>query len=233
MSASAARRVFVLVPGAGGSPWYWHRVVLELRRRGELAVAVDLPGPDEKAGLPEYAELIVAAIGDCDEAVVVAQSLGGFSAAMACARRPVGLFVLLNAMVPVPGETPGEWWENTGAIRAREQAARAAGYPAEFDLETYFLHDVPADVLADGAADVREEAEIAFAQPCEIEVWPNVSTELLAGEDDRFFPLDFQRRVGRERLGRDVASTPGGHLAALAYPTELVDRLVGVANQSR
>ena len=35
--------VFVLIPGAGGVAWYWHRVVLELEARGHEAVAVDLP----------------------------------------------------------------------------------------------------------------------------------------------------------------------------------------------
>jgi len=43
---------FVLIPGAGGSAWYWHRVVPLLRAAGHEAAAVDLPGDDEGAGLP-------------------------------------------------------------------------------------------------------------------------------------------------------------------------------------
>jgi len=42
---------------------------------------------------------------------------------------------------------------------------------------------------------------------------------------DRFFPLDFQRRVARERLGLDVDVIPGGHLAALSRPAEVAERL--------
>ena len=41
---------------------------------------------------------------------------------------PVSSLVLVNAMVPVPGETPGEWWANTGAVEAREVAADAGNY---------------------------------------------------------------------------------------------------------
>jgi pimeloyl-ACP methyl ester carboxylesterase len=52
-----------------------------------------------------------------------------------------------------------------------------------------------------------------------------VPTSVLAGQDDRFFPLEFQRRVARERLGLEVDVVPGGHLAALARPVELADRL--------
>ena len=57
--ASAAS--YVLVPGAGGSGWYWHLGVGEPLGRGYQAVAVDLPGADPEAGLSEYRDLIVAA----------------------------------------------------------------------------------------------------------------------------------------------------------------------------
>ena len=47
----------LLVPGAGGVAWYWHRVVAQLRAAGHDAVAVELSGADAAAGLPEYVEL--------------------------------------------------------------------------------------------------------------------------------------------------------------------------------
>jgi pimeloyl-ACP methyl ester carboxylesterase len=219
--------VFVLIPGAGGSAWYWHRVVPELRARGHEAIAVDLPGPDKSAGLPEYADAVVAAIAGRRDVVVVGQSMGAFTAPAACAHTPVRLLVLLNGMIPLPGETPGDWWANTGWEPARIAAALAGGYPAEFDLATYFLHDVPADVVAAGEAHGYDEADIAFGQPCAIDRWPDVSTRVIAGRDDRFFPVEFQRRVARDRLGVDIDVVPGGHLAALAYPAELAERLTG------
>ena len=216
---------FVLIPGAGGAAWYWHRVGPELRARGHEAVAVDLPGADESAGLPEYADAVVAAIASHRDVVVVAQSMGGFSAPMACSRVPVRLLVLVNAMIPLPGETPGDWWGDTGWEPARVAAAQAGGYPAEFELATYFLHDVPAEVVTAGEEHQYAEADIAFGQPCVIERWPDVPTRVIAGRDDRFFPLEFQRQVARERLGAEVNEIPGGHLAALSRPAELTDRL--------
>ena len=217
--------VFVLVPGAGGAAWYWHRVVPELRARGHEAVAVDLPGANESAGLPEYADAVAEAIGGRQDVVLVAQSMGGFTAPVVCARIPVRLLVLVNAMIPLPGETPGAWWDNTGWEPARIAAARAGGYPAEFDLATYFLHDVSAEVVATGEGHNFPEADIAFGQPCAIERWPEVPTQVLAGRDDRFFPLEFQRRIAGERLGAAVDSVPGGHLVALSRPAELTDQL--------
>jgi pimeloyl-ACP methyl ester carboxylesterase len=186
---------------------------------------VDLPGADESAGLPEYADVVVAAIASQRDVVVVAQSMGGFSAPMACSRVPVRLLVLVNAMIPLPGETPGDWWGDTGWEPARVAAAQAGGYPAEFELATYFLHDVPAEVATAGEEHQYAEADIAFGQPCAIERWPDVPTRVIAGRDDRFFPLEFQRQVARERLGAEVNEIPGGHLAALSRPAELTDRL--------
>ena len=217
---------FVLIPGAGGAASFWYRVVPLLEAAGHEAIAVDLPGADESAGLPEYTGLVAAAIGSRRDVVLVAQSMGAFTAPMVCARVPVDLLVLLNAMIPRPGETPGQWWGNTGSEEAQVAAARDGGYPAEIDLETYFLHDLPAEVLASGQASGQPEADIAFGQPCDIDRWPLVPTRVISGRDDRLFPLEFQRRVAKDRLGLDADVVPGGHLAALSHPAGLADQLM-------
>ena len=76
--------------------------------------------------------------------------------------------------------------------------------------------------VAAGADHQRPEADIAFEQPWEYARWPDVPTTVLAGRDDRFFPVTFQRRVARERLGVDAAALPGGHLNALSRPEAFV-----------
>src|SRR5688500_9419182 len=103
---------YVLIHGAGSDSWYWHRVAPLLGELGHDVVTMDLPCSDESAGLAEYAELVLDAIGDRTDLVVVAQSLGGFVAPIVCERRPAELLILVNAMVPRPGEA--NWWEATG-----------------------------------------------------------------------------------------------------------------------
>lgn len=44
---------FVLIAGAGGQAWFWHRLVSELRSPGHVAIAVQLPAGDDSAGLAE------------------------------------------------------------------------------------------------------------------------------------------------------------------------------------
>ena len=217
---------FVLIPGAGGAAWYWSRVVPLLQDAGIDAVAVDLAGDEETAGLAEYARIVIDAIGGRAEVAVVAQSLGGFTAAMVTGRVPVASLTFVNAMIPIPGETPGQWWDHTGAMEARTAAAEVAGY-GDFDIGTYFLHDVPADVAAKGAAHQRPEADVVFAAPCEFFGWPANPIRVLVGTDDRFFPAEFQCRVARERLGIDADVLPGGHLIALAQPERVADYLLG------
>jgi hypothetical protein len=99
---------YVSIPGGGGDPWEWHRLVPELERRGHEAIAVRLPSEDVAAGWSEYADAVGASIGHRGE-VIVAESMGGFTAPIVCTLRRVDLLVLLNAMIPVPGETFNAW----------------------------------------------------------------------------------------------------------------------------
>jgi len=212
---------FVLVPGAGGAAWYWHRVVDELERRGWKAIAVDLPAADESAGLAEYTDVVVEAIGDRRPIVLVAQSFGGFTAPLACERVPVELLILVNAMVPRPGETGDEWWTATGW---KDEVG-------EVDMDAAFFHDVPADVKAAALAEEPPQSWTPFEEPWPLASWPDVPTRFVQGRDDRFFPLDFQSRVAHERLGIEIDEVPGGHLVALSRPVELVDELERLARQ--
>ena len=216
---------FALIPGAGGSAWYWSRVVPLLEDAGHHAIAIDLPGDKDNAGLPDYTRLVVDAIDESPGVALVAQSLGGFTAPMVTEVVSVESLTLVNAMIPVPGETPGQWWENTGALDARAAAAAIGGY-GDFEPETYFLHDVPPEVVAEGTAHQRPEADAVFASRCEFTTWPSVSIRVLVGSDDRFFPAEFQRRIARERLGLDVDVVPGGHLLALARPESVANYLL-------
>jgi pimeloyl-ACP methyl ester carboxylesterase len=224
---SGVRATVVLVPGAGGQAWYWHRLVPELERRGCAAVPVDLPAGDDTAGLERYTQAVLDAVGPTPghPLVVVGQSMGGLTAPIVCTRIPVDLLVLLNAMVPRPGESGGEWWSVTGRAPPRAAAAGQAGWP--LDDDDAFLHDVPPEVLATGPTEFAQSGT-PFAEPWPLERWPDVPTRVLAGRDDRFFPLAFQRRVAADRLGLPVDEVPGGHLVALARPAELADRLVGL-----
>ena len=229
-----AEACFLLVPGAGGDSWYWHRAAGELRARGHRVIAVDLPAGDDTAGFTEYADAVLASAsaagidaGWRGELVLVAQSMAGFLAPVLCERLPVTQLVLLNGMIPAPGETFGEWWHNTGSGEARRELDLREGRPtdAEFDPVVYFLHDLPPELVEQAMREEPRQSDTVFDQLAPSTNWPAVPIRVLVGRDDRLFPAEFQRAVARERLGLAATEIPGGHLAALSHPVEFVDQL--------
>jgi pimeloyl-ACP methyl ester carboxylesterase len=213
---------YVLIHGAGDVGWYWHLVEAELRARGHDVVAPDLPCEDESAGWTEYADAVIDAVGDRTDLVVVAQSLGGFTAPIVCERVPVDLLVLVAAMVPMPGETGSEWWTNSGYQEwVREHDREGVGD----DEIAVFYQDVPPELAAEALSRGRDQAEKPMREPWTLDAWPEVPTRCLLCREDRVFPAEFVRRMVRERLGITPDEIDGGHTPALSRPKVLADRL--------
>jgi pimeloyl-ACP methyl ester carboxylesterase len=126
----------------------------------------------------------------------------------------VRLIVLLTPMVPRPGETPGDWWDNTGH--------RVAEGLSE---EQQFYNGVPAEIVAQAPAHGRDQVSAEWNEPWPLDAWPDVPTKVLIARDDRFFPADFQRRVAADRLGAVPDEMDGCHGVALSHPKQLADRL--------
>jgi len=208
---------YVLIHGAGDVGWYWHLEEAELRARGHDVVAPDLPCEDDSAGLPEYADAVIEAIGDRTDLVVVAQSLGAFTAPLVCGRVAVDLLVLVAPMIPAPGEAPADYWTNT-----RYEDEVRESYDDEIAL---FYQDVPPELAAEALKRGRKQSEVRMHEPSPLRAWPDVPTRVLLCRDDRLFPPPFLRRVAEERLGITADEIDGGHTPALSRPRELAERL--------
>jgi len=212
---------YALIPGAGGSAWFWHRVAPLLPD----AIAIDLPAADDSADLTTYADTVVTAVSAVsDPLILVAQSMGAFTAPMVALRVPVASIVLVNPMVPVAGESPGQWW----AATRHDQAV------PDFDPVEDFFHDVPAAVREEALRQGEpRQSDTPFGRPWPLDRWPDVPTKVIQGRDDRLFPLEFQRRVVTSRLGLELEVMPGGHLMALSQPDELASRLLSRVHKIR
>jgi pimeloyl-ACP methyl ester carboxylesterase len=215
------RSTFALIHGAGDVGWSWHLVEADLSERGHDVTAPDLPCDDDAAGLPEYADTVVRAVGGRTPLVVVAQSLGAFTAPLVCERVPVELMVLVAPMIPSPGEAPADYWSNTGY---GEEVTEAYDDPVEL-----FYQDVPPELASEALRRGRAQSEARMGEPSPLEAWPDVPTRVLLCRGDRLFPPAFLRRVARERLGIEPDEMDGGHTPALSHPRELADRLESYA----
>ncbi|MEU7011297.1 alpha/beta hydrolase [Streptomyces sp. NPDC046332] len=214
---------FVLIHGGGDSGWVWHLLEAELRSRGHETVAPDLPSDQPSAGLSDYADAVIEAVGERRNLVVVGHSYGAFTAPIVADRLPVGVLVLLAGMIPAPGERPDDWWETTGCSQARD----AAGLTAIEDPFESFYHDVPRNLAEESMRREREESSRAGSEPWPLPVWPDLPTKFIVCKHDRFFPPEFFRDLARTRLGIVPDEIGGGHCVALSRPKELADLLEG------
>jgi pimeloyl-ACP methyl ester carboxylesterase len=205
---------YVLIHGGGGSSWDWHLLEPELRALGHDVVAPDLPIEDEKAGFAEHVDAVTKAIGGREELVIVGHSYGSFTAVLVAAELSARLLVLLTPMIPKPGESPGDWWGNTGFES-----------PAGLSEEEQFYNGVPAELVAEAPSHGRDQESAEWGQPWPLEGWPDIPTKVLIAREDRFFPPEFQRRVVLDRLGVAPDEIEGGHAVALSRPRALAERL--------
>lgn len=223
---------FVLIHGAGDVSWYWHRVEAQLRKHGHDVVAPDLPCDDDSAGLNDYADTVVQAIGDRKNLIIVGQSFGGFTAPLVADRLPTDAMVLVAAMIPKPDETAEQYWENTGYGEAlRTQAARDGGLTGNDDPHVLFYHDVPRKLAEEALGHERKQSSTPGAAPWPLKSWPNVRTHFVLCTQDRIFPSEWLRRVVGERLGIVPDEIEAGHCVALSRPEALATLLLGYATQ--
>ena len=234
VSAGDAGTTFVLIPGAGADPRVYGATIDALRALGHEGIAPPLPLDDASATPSDHADAIVAALGDPPPAplVIVGQSLGAYAATIAAARLHPARLILLAPMIPAPGESAGDWWAATDSEAAIAPLIERLGSPSEWDeaaMAEVFYHDVDEATLAASAEFEGAPSDGLFAEPLPLDAWPDVPTTVLIPRDDRLFPLEFQRRIARERLGLEIEEMEGGHLPFLSRPRELAERLVELA----
>ena len=214
---------FAFIHGAGDVGWYWHLVEAELRQHGHETIAPDLPIEDDSAGLERYADVVIDAVGDRPDVVVVAQSFGGYVAPIVAARVPaVRMIVLVAGMVPQPGESAEEMFEAT--------VWRPGSEAGSSELETFY-HDVPPALAKEALAHGRTQSGTAGREPWPLPHWPDVPVRFVLCRNDRFFPASWLRSVVRERLGVAPDELDSGHCPALSRPRELAALLERYAGE--
>ena len=209
---------FAFIHGAGDVGWYWHLVEAELGGRGHHTVAPDLPIEDDTAGLSRYADVVVDAIGDRRDVVVVGQSFGGYTAPIVAERVGARLIVLVAGMVPMPGESAEEMFANTGWQPEQREDSTA---------RSVFYHDVPPELANEALAHERRQSDTPGREPWPLPAWPDIPTRFVLCRNDRFFPARWLRPLVRDRLRIEPAEIDSGHCPALSRPRELATLLDG------
>jgi pimeloyl-ACP methyl ester carboxylesterase len=214
---------FVVIHGGGDVGWSWHLVAAELRARGHEVFTPDLPADDDALTLDDYAAAVVEHVGARTGVVVVGHSFGAFTAPLVAERLSADMLVLMAGMIPAPGESPEQWWANSGyGTASAAQSARDGGLTGNDDPHVSFYNGVPRELAEEALRRERAHpSQAAMEMPWPLVAWPEVPTRFVAFTDDRFFPAAFLRDLAAARLGVVADEIPGGHCAMLSHPAEI------------
>jgi pimeloyl-ACP methyl ester carboxylesterase len=225
---------FALIHGAWHGGWCFERLAAELEARGHAVVAPDLPCEDIEAGAEDYARVVVGALGEADDIVVAAHSLGGLTAPLVAVRRPVRHLVLLCAFVPEPGLSLLDQIERDApfasaygsAMRSDDEGRTAWADDARF--AELVCGDASVQDARAAFARLRPQARPPIRETTPLKAWPDVPTTSVVAREDRMIRPDWSRAVARERFRVDPIEIDGDHSPALSRAGELAAILQSV-----
>jgi pimeloyl-ACP methyl ester carboxylesterase len=225
-----------LLHGGFHGGWCWERVVPLLHERHIATASPDLPISDGTTGARGWAEVVVGALSQIeDEVIVVGHSMAGLALPIIATMRPVARMIFLAAWVPTPGRSYAEYLftpEGLGSLTVPlervivdEQGRHVL--PDDAAAE-FFYHDTSLEDTCRAVERLTPVAATAAVEPCPIPAWPDVPSSYILMTEDRAVLPQWSRRVARERLGVEPVELPGGHCSFYSRPQHLADVLAGL-----
>lgn len=229
---------FALVHGAWHGAWCWERLVPELESAGHRTVAMDLPCDDPSATFETYADVVVRALDDVgDDVVLVAHSMGGHTIPLVAARRPVRALVYLCALLPLPGISFAEQAAGEAdmlvpryeeGLSPLDDRGRRHWVDEDRARETFFA-DCEPQVAAEALRRLRPQASTPYGQRFPLESLDLGPTTYVVCAQDRIVNPDWSRRVASQRLGVAPVELSGSHSPFLSRPADLARILLAAA----
>lgn len=227
--------VYAFVHGAWHGAWCWNLVTAELRRRGHVTVAADLPVDDPDAGVEAYAKTVLDGLPDeGGDVVLIGHSIGGLTVpvvAQSLGKR-VRRMVFLAPLFPYPGRShtstraaePDRLMPGLRAGQIRDEDGSTVWQP-QAAVATMFP-DAPPDLAEWAAGRLRRQYWRVSDEVTPLTAWPDAPTSVIACANDAVVNPDWVRRTARVRFGVEALVLPGDHSPFLARPIELADAIL-------
>ncbi|MFB8787614.1 MAG: alpha/beta fold hydrolase [Potamolinea sp.] len=244
--------LFCLVHGAYQGSWCWDLLIPHLEARGHKTVTMDLPIEDPSASLSQYAEVVIQAIPETDDDIVlVGHSMAGTVIPLVAEAVKVRRLVFLTALIPHPGTSTLDQiyhklndhtlkslnYEPKDAIKLKQfldepemfnPACEGKKFADEAVAREFFFHDCQADVARWAISKLRNQQSMSYIfEVNPLQVFPDVECVYIVGNNDRILSPTWSRYAARKRLGIDAIELPGGHCPYLSHPAHLASVLHG------
>jgi pimeloyl-ACP methyl ester carboxylesterase len=236
---------FVMVHGAFAGAWIWEPLARELEQAGHTVEAFDLPGsgddptPVGEVTLHAYADRVCEVLGERpEEAVLVANSMGGVVATQAAAQCPdrLAAVVYVAAFLPQDGqsllaltELPEGEGDQVQANLVVEGDPPVATLPEATFRESIFA--CCSDEVLDWAVERRgRQPVVPFTEPVELGgfAFDGIRVGYVLCTRDEAIPPALQRRM-IESAGVDevveLDTDHAPHLSRTGELAEILDRL--------
>ncbi len=222
---------FALIHGASHASWHWYLVEAELRNHGHSTISVDLPCEDRLSGAAEYAEVTLRALAATDgDVVLVAHSLGGLTAPLVAAHRPVRRMVFIAGLLPVVGMSLNDQMAASDLEIILPGVAGvdgANGIDVTAAIEVFYP-DAPRDLAEAAVRRLRRQRGRPFREVTPLQKWPDVPSAYLVCAADQVVNPAWARREVPGRLGIEPVEIQGDHSPFLARPAELAGLLMSL-----
>lgn len=225
---------FALVHGGWHGSWCWDALSPALRADGHDVVAVDLPCDDPAAAFVHYADEVIRALdAHSEDVVLVGHSLAGQTIPLVAARRPVRRLVYLCALLPEPGRSLRQQFQDepdmfVAGYRQGVEVVDDQGTTRWVDPEraSYTLYgDCSEEVARAATARLRPQATTPYGGVCALERLPDTPATYVLCTEDRIVNPDWSRRRAAVH-GIPLVELPGSHSPFLSRPGELIDVLM-------
>lgn len=226
---------FVLVHGHWHGPWCWSRLVDRMAERGQTCITPELPCTEREAGTATNAEVVLDAMKDLgDDVVLVGHSAGGLTIPLVAARRSVRHLVFIAGLLPVVGKSLAQQFSDDPEIiePAFEYIDEGDGF-CSIDprkAKDFFYNDCTDADASWAISRLRRQTTLTITEATPLREWPSTPCSYIFGDQDHVLQPGWEAKAPRERLGVDSTVIPGaGHSPFLSRPDEVADLLIDAA----
>lgn len=233
---------FLLVHGSCHGAWCWRDVIAELRARGHVGRAIDLPGngddhtPPAQVTLGASAQAVAAA--STPETILVGHSWGGYPVSAAAEHSPERMrgIIYLCAYVPESGCSMVDMRKRAPRqplLEAVRRSPSGDSYTiAEDRVRALFYHDCPPEAVTFAKSRLCPQATRPQTEPLFVgDRFLRVPKAYIRCREDRTIPPEYQTEMTRNWPRDRVYEMNTSHSPFFSDPKGLAELLIRIAEE--